>query len=713
MTRSLPRRLLRSTPAVATSSVALLAAGALAACGGGAAGKGDAKTAQADASGAEKRESIGELAAEQGGLAALGGAGNREQGTGTELAFAGPLRAETLSKKSPPKLDGMLKEWHARSPAKETISGSTGGLGLDVAVQASDDTIWIAAEIADAKLTRSTKYGDAEDHVTLTIAFPSSRGALTAYEIGMWPGTPGSAAGAVKWTAGPKAGQKVAGARLVEHDDKGGVTFEATVPWSSFPEARTVRVGMRAAFRYHDGDGSTVTGVLGTGAGSVDKPNDLPALPIAAEHAVASGLLEQRGLSGTKPNIDVFADVAGDEQKERISVFGRFFTICGPAYRKGRQFFWREVAGDIVSLETTPVTGRAKEDLLVRRRVTQGGSTHEILEVWSIPTGEEPTTIFAQQIAITSSDGKRRVSNAARVAAKEIEVTTEPAVGWDPGSFNETIAGDIEPLLLPWGTIKSRTFKLEGGKFAQASEVTQAPAQASTNASGGGAKSGDPLPKDVPTPAVQKGSDLGKQVLEAYMKDAGIAAGTKPRFDLEVNVDGDAKPERVVLFGRDIVVFGPSFKGGTGYARMSLSQLAEERDVGELTARDLDGDGAAEIIVRGARHVKGPAGEAIDIDGLFVYQVKGGNVGRVFAVETGREMAGKRVQGLVQFVPAKGGKGFDIDVRPGAAKGWTKDSYPWPEDKPGSGPIEPLLLPWGELKNVRYTWNGSTFAPAR
>ena len=681
---------------------------AIAACGGGA-GKTDAKS-PAQGEEAEKHESIGELAAEQGGLAALGGAGNREESTGTEVAFAGPLRLESLSKKSPPKLDGMLKEWHARSPAKETIAGNTSGLSLDVAVQSGEDALWIAAEISDAKLTRSSKYGESEDHVTMTIAFPAGRGALKAYEIGLWPGTPGSAPGAVKWTAGPNAGQKVAGAKVVENDVKGGVTIEATIPWSAFPEAQTTRVGMRAAFRYHDGDGSSVNGIIATGNGSVDKPGDLPALPIPAEQAVLEGLLEQKGLSGTKPKIDVYADIAGDDRKERISVFGRFFTICGPGYRKGHQFFWREVAGDIVSLETKSVSGRGKEDLVVRRRVTQGSSQHEILEVWSIPSGEEPATIFAHQIGIVSTDGKKRVSNAARVATKEIEVSTEPAVGWDAGTFHETIAGDIEPILLPWGTIKSKTFKLEGGKFTKASEVAQAgdPAPASKTA-----EKQEGLPRDVPTPAVQKGSDLGKQVLEAYMREASIAPGTKPRFDLEVNVDGDSKPERVVLFGRDIVVLGPSFKGGTGYARLSLTQFADDKDVAELTARDLNADGAAELVVRGARHAKSPTGDTIDIDGLFVYQVKGGNVGRVFAVETGREMGAKRVQGLVQFVPAKGGKGFDIDVRPGVAKGWTKDSYPWPQDKPGAGPIEPLLLPWGDVKNVRYAWNGSAFEPAR
>src|SRR5262249_32670172 len=135
------------------------------ACGGGSTAKSPAEATASTKT--EKHESIGELAAEQGGLAALGGAGNREQGTGTEISFSGPLRAETISKKNPPKLDGMLKEWHARSPAKESLSGKTDGLGLDVAVQSADDTLWIAAEVNDAKLTRSSKFGENDDHVTM------------------------------------------------------------------------------------------------------------------------------------------------------------------------------------------------------------------------------------------------------------------------------------------------------------------------------------------------------------------------------------------------------------------------------------------------------------------------------------------------------------------------------------------------------------------
>ncbi len=670
----------------------------LAACGGGG---GTPKGADsASATSGDKHESIGDAVAAHGGLASLGGAGNREEGaTGVEVAFGGALHVENVDPKSPVKLDGVLKEWPARTRATEKLSGKTDGLELAIAAQMDDAKLYVGGEITDAQLTRSSRHGESDDHVSMTLAFPAGRGGLKAYEVGFFPGKPGDSSGAVKWLAGPNKGQEVSGAKLVENDIKGGVAFEASLPWSTFPEARTMRIGLRAALRYHDGDAH---GVIGTGPGTVDHPGDLLALPTAAEQAVSDGLLAQKNLTGTAPKIDVFADVAGDERKERISVFGKFFTICGPGYRGGRQFFWREVAGELSSFETRELTGRGKDDMIVRRRVMNGAVMHEMIEVWAIATGDEPTTIFTQEIAVVDVAGKRKITNAVRVSAKEIEVSVEPAVGWDAASFREPTAGTVEEgLLLPWGTVKSRTFRLEKGKFAKSGEV----AQAGTAGSGTGTGTST---KDLPTPSVGKSTDMGKQVMEAYFRDQGLTP-TKPRFDIEVHVDGDNRAERVALVGRDIVVLGPGFKSGNGYARMSLTQFADDKDVSELTARDVTGDGAAELVVRGVRHVTTPTGEQVAVEALFVYQVKGGAITRVFSVETGRELSGKRIQGLVQFVPAKGGKGFDVDVRPGVARGWTEKTYPWPQDKPG-GSIEPLLLPWGGVSSLRYSWNGTQFA---
>jgi hypothetical protein len=689
-------------------------------CGG--AKSPDSAATGASRNGGDPHESIGDMAAAQGGLAALGGNGNREDGsTGVEVAFGGTLHIEDVDKKSPMKLDGLLKEWPVRSPARETLAGTTDGLALAVAVQMDDAKLYVGAEVTDPNLARSARHGESDDHVSMTLAFPAGRGGLRAYEIGLYAGKPGDSPGAVKWLAGPNRGQDVAGAKLVENDVKGGFTFEAAIPWSTFAEARTMRVGLRAALRYHDGDGSSVRGVLGTGPGSVDRPGELPPLPTAAEQSVIDGLLAQKNLTGTAPKIDVFADVTGDERKERISVFGKFFTICGPGYRGGRQFFWREVAGELSSLETRDLTARGKDDMIVRRRVTQNGIVHELIEVWTVASaGDEPTTIFTQEIAVVDGPGRRRIANAVRVSPAGIEVSVEPAQGWDASTFREASAAgsNDEAILLPWGTVRSRSFKIEKGKSVKTGEVAQAGSAAGSGAGSGTATAtttatttatASGSSRDLATPAVGKSSDLSHPVMDAYYKDQSIAPGTKPRFDIEVHVDGDGRPERVALVGRDIVVLGPGFKGGTGYARMSLTQFSDDKDVSELTARDVTGDGAAELVVRGVRHVTTPAGDRVDVQALFIYQVKSGAIARVFSVETGREQSGKRVQGLVQFVPSKTGKGFDVDVRPGAARGWTEKTYPWPQDKPG-GSTEPLLLPWGGISSLRYAWNGTQFA---
>jgi hypothetical protein len=93
---------------------------------------------------------------------------------------------------------------------------------------------------------------------------------------------------------------------------------------------------------------------------------------------------------------------------------------------------------------------------------------------------------------------------------------------------------------------------------------------------------------------------------------------------------------------------------------------------------------------------------------MFVYQLKNSNITRIFAIETSRQQGKSSVVGLVQFVPSKG-KGFDVDVRPGRAVGWTEKSYPWAQEQPG-GAVEPLLLPWGKIPSLRYSFNGTQYA---
>jgi len=679
-----------SVVAVVLAPLALSAL-CLTGCGGGA----PSKTAEDEAKKKRDEDSIGALAAAQGGLPSLGGGANAST-SGYEAALTGPLRAELVEKDSPIKLDGVLKEWPPRTPAK-TLRGATDGVTFAAGLQYDDSKLYVAGEIEDAHYVRTARFADGEDHVSFALAFPASGGQYKVYEIEIFPGKSGETAGAVKFASGPQKGHDVPGAKVVEAPSgKTGLTFEAAIPWTTFAEARTVRVGLRASLRYHEGDGKAERGVLATSPGGEGAANDLASLPTAAERAVVEGLLEPKGLSKEVPKIELIADVAGDAMKERISVFDKYFTVCGPGYRGGKQFFYRELSGELTRIEARDLGGRGKDALLVRKRMTHQGVAHDAFEVWVFPK-DEPETVFSQEVAV--SQGAKRVTNALRVSQAEIEVTAEPAAGWDQATYREPSLAETEPLLLPWGPVKSRTFRFDGAKFTKASEVAQAgqkPADPPKVASA-------PLPRDVPTPEVSKGGDMSARVYDQYLADQHVAAGTRPKADLKVQVHGDARPERVVVMGRDLVVLGPGYKGGSQYAYARLSDFATPEDITEVTARDITGDGLAEIVVRG----KVKLSPTVDSEVLLVYSASGDRVTRLLAVETARESQGSRIQGLVQFVPSKT-RGFEIDVRPGTSRGFTEKNCPFSETE-ATGQSVPVLLPWGKTKSLRMVWNGTAF----
>ncbi len=646
--------------------------------------------------------SIGDVAAREGGLTALGGGRNRDTSGGFESAMMGPLIAEQLDKSFPVKFDGVLREWHGRVQAKTVISGNGDAAGLAAAIQYDESKIYLGVEVIDPRFSRTSQYKETEDHATFLIAFPTPSGPK-GYQVGLFAGKPGELRGIVKWLSGPQKGKEIAGTKIVEAPTSSGYTFEAVVPWSAFPEAQSIRVGLRGQLRYSDMGSSNV---ISTGPGDSATPSTWSPLPTSPERAVIEGLLAPKGMTSQVPRMDLYADVGGDGMKERISIFDRYLTICGPGYRGGNQFYFRELAGDLSRIDAQDLTGRAKEELVLRQTIKNGDLARERLEVWSVGN-DEPTTLFSHEIAISS--GHKRLSNSVRLGRKEIEVSTEPAKEWDATTFRDATDAD-GALLLPWGSVKSRTYKFDGTRFSPASEVTQKATGQTTIVASKPAELAPP--KDLPTPEVKKNTDLSHQVFEQYKKDRNVPDSLKPKTDLQVQVDGDARPERAVLIGKDLVVFGPGFAGGNRYAFLTLAQFADANDIQELTARDMTGSGRANLVVRGSSYVSAQTGAPVRVDLLVVYAVNDGSISRVFAIETGRQQGDKRVQGLVQFIPSRSGRGFDIDASAGIAKGWTKDSYPWHEDSNAnnSSSIEPLVFPWSATKSVRYTWNGKEFA---
>jgi hypothetical protein len=238
--------------------------------------------------------------------------------------------------------------------------------------------------------------------------------------------------------------------------------------------------------------------------------------------------------------------------------------------------------------------------------------------------------------------------------------------------------------------------------------VSAAGAKGAKKASGKSAPaSSGPIAPPAPRPP--SADELLDRVYALYKRDRG-AGGGKPRFDFVTDVAGDRGPERVLIHEKDIVVFGKGFRNGTSYAYITVG-VAEGKDIVDATARDLTGDGKAEIIVRGLLHAKASkalGGDVVDRYALFVYSVQGDAVTRVFAAETGRAVEKDRVLGSVAFVPAEKGA-LRIELRPGKAVGWTEKTYPFPEDTTTAGGLEPLLLPWGEAGARRYKWSGTAF----
>ncbi|MFO0667775.1 MAG: hypothetical protein U0174_27730 [Polyangiaceae bacterium] len=647
----------------------------LIACGGG---ESRPPGTSAGAQGGEKGgdSDVGDRIVAAGGVEALSGGVSREA-----LRLGPPLMARVILKGESVKLDGTLGEWPALTP----MTGPNGKGSAAVAIQYDDRNMYIAVDRDGADPKIGGKGSASDDHAVFSIQFQGSK---SAHEVSLFPGKPGESVGQVK-----VHGSAVAGAKIVEAPKKGGhgVTFEASIPWSTFPEAATLRLGLRGAVKYVSQDATFAT---------ADKT--LPALLTEPEIAVHEGLLQGKGLGEEAPSYDVYADVAGDGARERISVYGSFLTICGPNYREGKQFFFREIGGTVVGLEAKNASGRGKDDLVIRRRIETGSVKRDVLEVWSFLT-DEPTTVFLHEVK--AQEGAKFVANGVKFRGGEIDVVPEPASGFAADSFRVPPIDGVTPLVLPWSEEKKRTFKFQKSHFTQSSPVFSAsePVRTATDS-----RAKVAAPVDEPKAAKPDTSGFGQRMLDDFRKSRNIAEGTKPRFDLAVHVAEDVRPERVLLFGRDLVVMGPGFRGGTRYEYITLDAFADGADVNELTAKDVTGDGTMELVVRGTRRIE-QSGKTIVSECWFIYRVADEGIRRIFALEVARSEGGKRVQSLAQFVPAKGGRGFDIDVQPGTASGWDKSTYPFTEDKIG-GAMEPLLLPWGTQKRAHYTWNGSKLA---
>jgi Carbohydrate family 9 binding domain-like len=388
-------------------------------CGGAQPSTSARTAAEREAAAAEAAgPSVGNAYVSEGGIGVLGAtqssAGN---------ALGPPLMARQIPTGEQVKLDGRLTEWPALSPARVELHGKTPATA-NFALQYDNDNIYVAAEVSDSAVERTRELSLREDHVSLVLAFPNGR-SLVAYHLALFTGKSGVTAGAVKLVRGNTA-TAVAGSKLVEAESSGKTVFEAKVPWTTFAEAATLRLGLRANIAYHDATSNGAA--LSTGKGDAEQVRDLAQLFTEPEIAVADGLLTPQNLTQLAPSFDLFANVAGDATKERISVYGGYLTVCGPKYRAGHQYFYREYPGEIVGVETKSIAAADREDLLVRRRIDVAGTKRELIEILSF-VGDEPATLFTHELAVVGTN--QRISNSLHVGRGTLDIGIEAPQGWD------------------------------------------------------------------------------------------------------------------------------------------------------------------------------------------------------------------------------------------------------------------------------------------
>lgn len=607
------------------------------------------------------------------------------------------------------RLDGWPKEWPAMQRLTATLSGA--GMRAEAVAGYDDANVYVAMRVEDGELVRTGGMGANEDYGALLLAFPSGGGFKT-YEVRLYPGVPGKSAGAVKVQGMGKA----TGSEIVEAPFDGGVTFEARIPWSTFPEAKRVRSGLRGALRYKDVDGGGKTTLVGTAKGS---GSSLPPFTIEAEYALHQSLVFPKALP-VKPTRQLVGNLVGDAMHETVSIYERYLAITGWNYRKGSEFYYQDLnvlsPSNLLSIALEDVSGDGREEIVLHRRVGSSGDSKDYFEVWTFRTeGQGPEALFQHETGLVL--GPQKIENEVTLERKKgkwnVVVKQGEHDGIEPSEWEgPTVSGD-RATLMPWETVESRRYEWDGKGFALVEETEWEPKLSSptgTRTSRG--SSGDPLPpsdeREAPPPRPPEPDELLDQVYALYRTDRGVKKAP-PRFDFVTDVAASEDTERVLVHDKDIVVFGKKFKEGTSYVYTTIG-VKEPDHVLDVTARDVTGDGRAEIIVRGIIPVKASeqlGGAIVTRHALMIYRVSEGGITRIFAAETGRQVDGDAILGRVAFVPVA--NAVRIELLPGRAVGWSEESYPFPQDRLPYQGLEPLLLPWTDLPSRSYVFAGERY----
>lgn len=195
-------------------------------------------------------------------------------------------------------------------------------------------------------------------------------------------------------------------------------------------------------------------------------------------------------------------------------------------------------------------------------------------------------------------------------------------------------------------------------------------------------------PRDLPpttasAPAVAAAS---VDLLARFRREHMVSESVRPLLDRSADLTGTAEPERVAVFPRHIVAFGPGIEGGASYTFLEFPQ----GEVVSAQALDLTGDRKIDLALT-LRVDAGPFERSL----LHVYAMdSAGALQRVFAREVGRRQGASRVVNAARF------QGSRVSFAPGETTGFTAATWPAIVE-PG---VEPPLTPWSPHRAETWVW---------
>lgn len=204
----------------------------------------------------------------------------------------------------------------------------------------------------------------------------------------------------------------------------------------------------------------------------------------------------------------------------------------------------------------------------------------------------------------------------------------------------------------------------------------------------------DPRRLETLVPLMISGGEGG--VLEEFLAARNILAA-RPTHRLQGDVAGDARPESVTLVAGYLLVNGPGYRGGQGYAYHQLP-VQSAGDVRSAELVDLTGDGKDELVlVLRQRNAQG------ERDLWQAMSLTGESPRPLFAIEVRKAIGASSVEAQVRIRRQRPAP--IIQVRAGRARGLDASSY---REAPASD-AEAILVPWGPVLERTYRWNGRSF----